>query len=350
MRLLRPPPSRCRWTRAGRWRARSPAITGRTRAISVSGSMRTWPGPRQFAADIDDVRAFLRKAQAMGDRFLGIGQHTAIGEGIGGDVDDAHQERRPSRASLRPSGKVSARLMGPSAVAERRLYTAAAAGPTESAMAFDGDSRQPCMSPVMTPLTLPHRLILDPPWRDRLESRGPVAGLAGYSAERARPRAGCRDRRPAARHRAALGGARLRQFADAALARDDGDPADAGSASSQQAYRVDDRLRELTFGRWEGFTWRDIRKSERELAQARERDKWGFVPPEGESYRMLAERIRPVFAGLAARDRGRQPWRRGSRRHGAHRRSFATEGCSGRYLAGEDSGAFGGQGGVGVRR
>lgn len=65
-------------------------------------------------------------------------------------------------------------------------------------------------------------------------------------------------------------------------------------------FRIEDRLRELTFGAWEGFTWREVRKAERELAQARERDKWGFVPPGGESYRMLAERIRPVLEGLAA--------------------------------------------------
>jgi broad specificity phosphatase PhoE len=70
-----------------------------------------------------------------------------------------------------------------------------------------------------------------------------------------------------------------------------------------EAFRIDERLRELTFGDWEGFTWREIRKSanasERERAQARERDKWGFVPPGGESYRMLAERIRPVLERLA---------------------------------------------------
>lgn len=70
-----------------------------------------------------------------------------------------------------------------------------------------------------------------------------------------------------------------------------------------EEFRIDERLRELTFGDWEGFTWREIRKSgnasERERAQARERDKWGFVPPGGESYRMLAERIRPVLEGLA---------------------------------------------------
>jgi probable phosphoglycerate mutase len=64
------------------------------------------------------------------------------------------------------------------------------------------------------------------------------------------------------------------------------------------AYRLDDRLKELTFGSWEGFTWRDIRKAEREQAQLRERDKWSFVPPGGESYAMLAQRIRPVLEEL----------------------------------------------------
>jgi broad specificity phosphatase PhoE len=62
--------------------------------------------------------------------------------------------------------------------------------------------------------------------------------------------------------------------------------------------RVENELRELTFGKWEGKTWRELRKEDRELAQARERDKWGYVPPEGESYRMLSERIRPVLAGF----------------------------------------------------
>lgn len=64
------------------------------------------------------------------------------------------------------------------------------------------------------------------------------------------------------------------------------------------AYRLDDRLKELTFGSWEGFTWRDIRKAEREQAQLRERDKWSFVPPGGESYGMLAQRVRPVLEEL----------------------------------------------------
>jgi probable phosphoglycerate mutase len=69
-------------------------------------------------------------------------------------------------------------------------------------------------------------------------------------------------------------------------------------ALPEGGYAVDARLRELTFGEWEGFTWREVRKAEREQAHLRERDKWGFVPPGGESYRMLAERVRPVLEGL----------------------------------------------------
>lgn len=72
-----------------------------------------------------------------------------------------------------------------------------------------------------------------------------------------------------------------------------------GLGLPKEGYRTDERLRELTFGEWEGLTWKEVRKQARELAQARERDKWGFVPPAGESYRMLAERIRPVLEGLA---------------------------------------------------
>ncbi len=63
-------------------------------------------------------------------------------------------------------------------------------------------------------------------------------------------------------------------------------------------YRIDERLREITFGDWEGLTWREVRAREPERARARERDKWFYVPPAGENYQMLLERIMPAFAGL----------------------------------------------------
>jgi probable phosphoglycerate mutase len=64
------------------------------------------------------------------------------------------------------------------------------------------------------------------------------------------------------------------------------------------AYRLDPRLVELTFGAWEGLTWKEVRAREPQAAHAREGDKWGYVPPEGESYAMLTERVRPVLDDL----------------------------------------------------
>lgn len=60
-----------------------------------------------------------------------------------------------------------------------------------------------------------------------------------------------------------------------------------------QPYRLDERLQELSFGAWEGLTWRDVRSRAPEAARGREEDKWGFVPPEGESYALLCERLLP---------------------------------------------------------
>jgi probable phosphoglycerate mutase len=58
-----------------------------------------------------------------------------------------------------------------------------------------------------------------------------------------------------------------------------------------QAYRLDARLMELTFGDWEGLTWSEVESKYPSAAQARERDKWNFTPPAGESYAELVERV-----------------------------------------------------------
>ena len=59
------------------------------------------------------------------------------------------------------------------------------------------------------------------------------------------------------------------------------------------AYALDDRLKELTFGEWEGFTWPEIEARDPAGAAARAADKWEFVPPNGESYAGLARRVAP---------------------------------------------------------
>ncbi|WP_414471801.1 histidine phosphatase family protein [Microvirga sp. M2] len=66
-----------------------------------------------------------------------------------------------------------------------------------------------------------------------------------------------------------------------------------------QGYRLDERLVEITFGAWEGMTWKEVRKAEPQLAALREQDKWNYAPPGGgESYAMLVDRIRPVLDDL----------------------------------------------------
>lgn len=66
-----------------------------------------------------------------------------------------------------------------------------------------------------------------------------------------------------------------------------------------EGYRTDDRLREVGFGQWEGLTWKDVRKVSPSGAKARDTNKWGYVPPGGESYQMLLDRVSPVFETLS---------------------------------------------------
>lgn len=58
-----------------------------------------------------------------------------------------------------------------------------------------------------------------------------------------------------------------------------------------ERYRLDEALKELTFGQWEGSTWPEIEARDAAGAAARKDDKWGFRPPDGESYADLAVRI-----------------------------------------------------------
>ena len=55
---------------------------------------------------------------------------------------------------------------------------------------------------------------------------------------------------------------------------------------------TDKALMEACYGDWEGLTPAEIERSHPGTSVRRDRDKWGFVPPSGESYAMLAERIR----------------------------------------------------------
>ncbi|MEP2745388.1 MAG: histidine phosphatase family protein [Bauldia litoralis] len=65
------------------------------------------------------------------------------------------------------------------------------------------------------------------------------------------------------------------------------------------AFHLDDRLREITFGDWEGFTLAELRATHPDLVAARERDKWSFLPPGGESYEQLSERVQGWLATIS---------------------------------------------------
>ena len=64
-------------------------------------------------------------------------------------------------------------------------------------------------------------------------------------------------------------------------------------------YRLEDRLLELTFGDWEGFRLEDLADEEQDLILQRRADKWRFVPPGGESYEMLADRVGDWLKGVS---------------------------------------------------
>jgi len=64
-------------------------------------------------------------------------------------------------------------------------------------------------------------------------------------------------------------------------------------------YAIDQRLAEIAFGDWEGFTIAQLHASDPQRIAAREQDKWSFVPPHGESYRMVAARMGEWHRSLA---------------------------------------------------
>jgi broad specificity phosphatase PhoE len=59
------------------------------------------------------------------------------------------------------------------------------------------------------------------------------------------------------------------------------------------AYRTDERLVEVSFGDWEGYTLPELKKAFPERIRARKAAKWDFIPPgdNAESYEILSWRI-----------------------------------------------------------
>jgi probable phosphoglycerate mutase len=63
-------------------------------------------------------------------------------------------------------------------------------------------------------------------------------------------------------------------------------------------YGLEQRLIEISFGDWEGFTIAQLRNRDPQRIAQREHDKWHFVAPGGESYKAVAERMRAWYGGL----------------------------------------------------
>lgn len=63
-------------------------------------------------------------------------------------------------------------------------------------------------------------------------------------------------------------------------------------------FETDERLSEMSFGRWEGSTFREIREREPGAMKAREADRWDHRPPDGESYADVSARVEAALAAL----------------------------------------------------
>ncbi len=65
-----------------------------------------------------------------------------------------------------------------------------------------------------------------------------------------------------------------------------------------QDYSLDDRLREIGYGHWEGSTLAQMEVSHPDIFAERQIDKWGVPPPSGESYASVTIRMRDWYDSL----------------------------------------------------
>lgn len=64
------------------------------------------------------------------------------------------------------------------------------------------------------------------------------------------------------------------------------------------AFQEEPRLKEIAFGAWEGKTWAEIRARDPIGARDRDRDRWNYAPPGGESYAMVLDRVATWFESV----------------------------------------------------
>jgi broad specificity phosphatase PhoE len=83
-----------------------------------------------------------------------------------------------------------------------------------------------------------------------------------------------------------------------ARARETMQVARAAMGLTPERFHLSSELRELSFGDWEGLTWPEVEARDPLGVVERRADIWNFVPPNGESYAMLEDRLKPWLATL----------------------------------------------------
>src|SRR5947207_10252069 len=63
-------------------------------------------------------------------------------------------------------------------------------------------------------------------------------------------------------------------------------------------YAIDDRLREIGYGRWEGSTLAELQAKDPDLYARRQTEKWTMSPPGGESYAAVQVRMQDWYDSL----------------------------------------------------
>ena len=72
----------------------------------------------------------------------------------------------------------------------------------------------------------------------------------------------------------------------------------AAAGRTDESFSTDPRLKEASYGDWEGLTLAEIDALDAGVHERRALDKWGFVPPSGESYAAVSERVAEWLATL----------------------------------------------------
>jgi probable phosphoglycerate mutase len=65
-------------------------------------------------------------------------------------------------------------------------------------------------------------------------------------------------------------------------------------------YAIDDRLREIGYGQWEGSTLGEMQAQDPDLFARRQAEKWTVAPPGGETYVSVQARMTDWYRGLTA--------------------------------------------------